>query len=102
MMDITTSIPGREAIETKGWFRAHKWLLLRRLSQITILGLFLAGPLLGIWIVKGNIASSLTLDALPLTDPYVLIQSLVAGNLPAATAITATSRSSSSAILSCR
>ena len=23
--------PGREAVEAKGWLRAHKWLLLRRL-----------------------------------------------------------------------
>ena len=81
-------IPGREAIDTKGWLRAHKWLLLRRLSQFGILGLFLLGPLAGIWIVKGNLSSSLTLKLLPLTDPFLLLQSLAAGHVPALAALT--------------
>ena len=50
-----------------------------------ILGLFLAGPLTGVWIVKGTLTSSLTLDVLPLTDPYVLVQALIAGHAIAAT-----------------
>ena len=78
---------GREAVQTKGWFRAHKWLLLRRFSQIAILALFAAGPWLGIWIVKGNLASSLTLNVLPLTDPYILLQALVSGVSPEKAAI---------------
>ena len=78
---------GRDAIKTKGWLRAHKWLLLRRLSQLGILALFLAGPWFGLWIVKGNLASSLTLDVLPLTDPYLLLQSLFAGHIMETTAI---------------
>lgn len=73
---------GTEAVMAKGWLGAHKWLLLRRISQLGILALFLAGPLAGIWIVKGNLAYSLTLDTLPLTDPYVLLQSLLAGHVP--------------------
>lgn len=63
--------------------RAHRWLLLRRLSQFAILALFLAGPWFGVWIVKGNLNFSYTLDTLPLTDPYVLLQSALAGHLPA-------------------
>lgn len=78
---------GRDAIKTKGWLRAHKWLLLRRLSQLGILALFLLGPWFGVWIVKGNLASSLTLDVLPLTDPYLLLQSLFAGHVMETTAI---------------
>jgi len=78
---------GLEAIQKKGWIKAHKWLVLRRLSQLSILALFLVGPLFGMWIVKGNLASSLTLDVLPLTDPYVLLQSLFAGHLMESTAI---------------
>ena len=31
--------PGHEAVEVKGWLRAHKWLLLRRASQLGILAL---------------------------------------------------------------
>ncbi len=79
---------GTDAIQRKGWLRAHKWLLLRRFSQFSILGLFLLGPLAGIWIVKGNLTSSLTLETLPLTDPFVLLQTLFAGHLPEASAIT--------------
>ena len=79
---------GQEAIREKGWLKAHKWLLLRRFSQLSILALFLLGPLSGIWIVKGNLVSSLTLDVLPLTDPYLFIQTLFAGHLPEMTAIT--------------
>lgn len=73
---------GAEAIVEKGWFASHKWLILRRFSQLTILALFMLGPLAGLWIVKGNLAYSLTLDILPLTDPYVLLQSLLTGHIP--------------------
>jgi ferredoxin-type protein NapH len=51
-------------------------------SQLSILALFLLGPLAGIWIVKGNLTFSYTLNVLPLTDPYVLLQSLLTRHLP--------------------
>jgi len=79
--------PGHEAVEVKGWFGAHKWLLARRFSQVAILALFLVGPLFGYYIVKGTIASSLTLDVLPLTDPFMLIQSWLAGHQLESTAL---------------
>jgi ferredoxin-type protein NapH len=78
---------GREAIESKGWWRAHRFLLLRRASQFAILALFLLGPWAGIWFIKGNLSSSLTLETLPLTDPFVLAQVLAAGHWPEATAL---------------
>ncbi|MCB1850980.1 MAG: quinol dehydrogenase ferredoxin subunit NapH, partial [Gammaproteobacteria bacterium] len=74
--------PRKEAVTTKGWLRANKWLILRRMSQFGILGLFLLGPLAGIWIVKGNLAYSMTLDVLPLSDPHVLLQAVLAGVEP--------------------
>ena len=73
---------GADAVAEKGWLRAHAWLILRRISQISILTLFLLGPLAGIWIVKGNLNYSYTLNFLPLTDPYVALQSLMAGHAP--------------------
>jgi ferredoxin-type protein NapH len=73
---------GADAVAEKGWLAAHKWLILRRISQFGILGLFLLGPLAGIWIVKGNLNFSYTLGVLPLTDPYVALQSLATGHLP--------------------
>ena len=78
---------GAEAVAAKGWLGAHKWLLARRVSQLGILALFLLGPLAGIWIVKGNLTFSYTLDFLPLTDPYILLQTLLAGHLPETKAI---------------
>ncbi len=78
---------GKAAVTSKGWLPAHKWLLLRRSSQLSILILFLLGPWFGIWVVKGNLASSLTLEVLPLSDPYVVLQSMLAGHLPESTAL---------------
>ena len=79
--------PGAEAIAKNGWLAAHRYLILRRISQLGILALFLLGPLAGIWIVKGNLASSLTLDVLPLTDPLVLLQVFLSGHIPESSAI---------------
>jgi ferredoxin-type protein NapH len=79
--------PGAEAVAVKGWLAAHRWLLARRASQFFFLALFLVGPLAGIWIVEGTLISSRTLDILPLSDPFALLQSLVAGHLPASTAL---------------
>ena len=78
---------GVDALANKGWLRAHQWLLLRRASQLIILALFLLGPWAGLWIIKGNLTFSLTLDTLPLTDPYVLLQTLFTGHIPETTAI---------------
>ena len=87
MTDVSSRIaaqksPGREAVEEKGWLRAHKWLLLRRVSQLMVLGLFLLGPWAGVWWVKGNLSASMTLGVLPLTDPLLVLQSLAAGAVP--------------------
>lgn len=80
-------VAGVETIERQGWLKSHKWLLLRRLSQFGVLFLFLLGPWFDLWTVRGNLTSSLTLDILPLTDPYVLLQSLAAGYWPIKTAL---------------
>jgi len=80
--------PGSEAVSTRGWLPAHKWLLLRRLSQVSILAVFLLGPWLGIWLIKGNLNASLVLDTVPLTDPFVFMQSLFAGHNPETAALT--------------
>lgn len=81
-------VPGHSAIAAKGWFAAQRWLLMRRASQLIIMTLFLLGPLAGVWIVRGNLSSSVTLGVLPLTDPYVLLQSMAAGHWPLAEALT--------------
>lgn len=87
-MSTRTHLPvGQEAIVAKGWTGAHRYLLLRRASQLFFLLLFLLGPWFGIWVAQGTLAGSLTLGVLPLTDPFVLLQSIVAGHWPELTAL---------------
>jgi ferredoxin-type protein NapH len=78
----TRQFPGQSASEKRGWWMARRWLLLRRAAQVGILALFLAGPWFGAWILKGNLSSSLLLDAVPMTDPFVLLQTLASGHWP--------------------
>ncbi|MBL6932626.1 MAG: quinol dehydrogenase ferredoxin subunit NapH [Rhodospirillales bacterium] len=92
--------PGANAVAQNGWLAANKWLIARRLAQFGFIGLFLIGPISlwvlnlqdqptkGIWIVKGTLASSITLDFLPLTDPFIALQTFVAGHILESTALT--------------
>ena len=70
---------GKGAIAAKGWLSAHRWLIARRLTQVAIIAMFLSGPWAGIWILKGNIASSSLLDTVPMTDPLLFMQMLASG-----------------------
>ncbi len=72
---------GLKAVQAKGWWRAYKWLVLRRFSQLSVIALFLIGPLLGVWLIKGSMMSSLVLDTVPLSDPFIFIQTLASGFL---------------------
>ena len=72
-MANSASQAGRDARQRHGFIRSHRWLLLRRLSQLAILMMFLSGPWFGVWILKGNYSGSLLLDTVPLTDPLLVI-----------------------------
>lgn len=85
-MSAPARSPVHASVPARGWWPAHRFLVLRRLSQSSVLALFLAGPWAGVWIAKGNLSSSLTLVVLPLTDPFLLAQTLAAGHWPAFTA----------------
>ncbi|KIE22555.1 quinol dehydrogenase [Vibrio sinaloensis] len=76
---------GKDAIITLGWWQAHRFLLLRRLCQLTIVALFMAGPTLGV--LKGNLSSSNLFDVIPMSDPLIVLQTLAAGHLPEMTAL---------------
>jgi ferredoxin-type protein NapH len=78
---VTTAI-GRPGSVRRGWLLSHKWLMIRRVVQCSVLGLFALGPYAGVWILKGNLSSSLLLDTVPLADPLVTLQSLAAGHVP--------------------
>lgn len=64
-----------------------KWLILRRSCQLGVLGLFLLGPLTGIWILRGDLAGSKLFGFLPLGDPLTLLQTIAAGHNPALSAL---------------
>ena len=84
---MSKAFSGAEAIEAKGWIGAHKYLLLRRMSQMFFLTLFLLGPWFGLWWVKGNLSGSLTFGILPLTDPFIVLQGIAAQHWPELTAL---------------
>ena len=73
---------GKEAREKLGFWYANRFLIWRRLSQFSILAMFLSGPYLNFWILKGNYSGSLLLDTIPLTDPLIAAESLATGYLP--------------------
>ncbi len=85
---IVNVTPGARRWRKKGWWRSHRWLVLRRLCQFFVLGMFLSGPWFGVWILHGNYSSSLLFDTVPLTDPLMTLQSLASGHLPATVALT--------------
>lgn len=55
-----------------------RWLIARRVVQVLALAAFLAGPWAGLWVARGTIASSEWFGVLPLTDPFVALQALLA------------------------
>jgi ferredoxin-type protein NapH len=79
--------PYVEARAAKGFWQSHRFGVLRRLAQVGFLALFLTGPLFGLWISKGSLAASMTLNILPLTDPLVFAQMLAARHWPEMTAV---------------
>lgn len=65
----------------------RRWLLTRRLVQISIVLAFLIElPELG-RLAEGNLSSSVWLEKLHLTDPFILLQSFLAGSSLAITAL---------------
>lgn len=65
----------------------HRFLMLRRLSQLSILVLFVGANICGWNILKGNLSNSRILDAVPLTDPFALLQMTATGNIAAREAL---------------
>jgi ferredoxin-type protein NapH len=60
--------------------REYKFLVLRRLSQVSIMLLFVAGNMLGWSLLRGNLSTSKVLDTVTLTDPYAMLQILASGH----------------------
>ncbi|WP_232733489.1 quinol dehydrogenase ferredoxin subunit NapH [Vibrio sp. HA2012] len=76
---------GKEAAKKFGWWRANRFLLLRRVCQLLVISLFMMGPAWGV--LQGNLSSSELLGVIPMSDPLLLMQTILSGFWPEATAI---------------
>jgi len=59
----------------------NKFLILRRITQISILFLYFAGNVWGLKILQGNLSTSVFLEVVPLSDPFAVLQILATGTL---------------------
>ncbi|QKF66082.1 menaquinol dehydrogenase NapGH, membrane component NapH [Arcobacter venerupis] len=59
--------------------KKYRFLIARRITQITIMVLYVIANVYGIDILMGNLSSSLLFKVIPLSDPYAVIQMLFAG-----------------------
>lgn len=64
-----------------------KFLIARRIVQISILFLFFGANYYGWSVLKGNLSFSYIFDTIPLSDPYAVVQMLVAGASIASSAL---------------
>ncbi|WP_206732284.1 quinol dehydrogenase ferredoxin subunit NapH [Halarcobacter mediterraneus] len=62
-------------------WKKYRFLLFRRVVQISILFLYIAGNIWAWNFLKGNLSSSLVLDKIPLADPFAVLQMFSAGAL---------------------
>lgn len=66
---------------------ANRYRILRRLVQVFLLSLFVAGNAYGWKVLQGNFSSSLLFGTVPLADPFALIQILATGTMVASQAL---------------
>lgn len=59
----------------------NRYLIVRRLSQISILALFIGANKYGWKVLQGNLSTSRFFDAVPLADPFALLQMAATGNI---------------------
>lgn len=70
----------RRTKQQRSLWQRNRWLLARRATQLLVLALFLLGPWAGVWLVRGSLASSEWFGVVPLTDPFVALQTLLASH----------------------
>ncbi len=56
-----------------------RFMILRRLTQFGLLGLYIGANVFGWTVLQGNLSSSLLFETIPLTDPYAIMQMTLAG-----------------------
>jgi len=61
----------------------HKYLILRRITQVSVIALFAAGNYLGWTIFRGNLSSGLLFEKIPMADPLAVLQMMFTGFIAA-------------------
>ena len=60
-------------------YKKYRFLIARRITQISVMILYVIANVYGINFLTGNLSSSLLLNTVPLSDPYAVLQMAVAG-----------------------
>ncbi len=60
-------------------YKKYRFLIARRITQISVMVLYVIANVYGINFLSGNLSSSLLLNTVPLSDPYAVLQMAVAG-----------------------
>ena len=63
----------------KNIYKKYRFLIARRITQISVMVLYVIANVYGINFLTGNLSSSLLLNTVPLSDPYAVLQMAVAG-----------------------
>jgi len=63
------------------WLFKHRFLILRRLTQILMIFLYFGAHAWGWRMLEGNLSSSLLFSMIPLADPFAVLQMSAAGAL---------------------
>lgn len=61
------------------WLKKHRFLIMRRILQVTFIVLYFGANMWGWKVLEGNLGSSLFVKTIPLSDPYAVIQMACAG-----------------------
>lgn len=61
------------------FMKSHRFLILRRISQLTLMVLYFSANAYGINMLRGTLSSSLLFNTIPLADPYAVLQMLATG-----------------------
>ena len=77
----------RTAEETKSFVARNKNLILRRITQVSILLLYVGGNYFGWKILQGNLSTSKLFEVIPLSDPFAVLQMFLAGTVVGADVI---------------
>lgn len=65
----------------------NRYLILRRLVQLSLLSLYVMGNYAGWTILQGNLSNSLILGTVPMSDPFAILQIVLAGGVIAFNAL---------------